>query len=98
MQKREVLELPSLFNVFGYKIYFWSNENGEPIHVHVCKGTPTKNATKVWITSSGGALVCHNKSRIPDKDLQKLLLFIICNKIIIANNWINYFGSISYYC
>lgn len=39
--------MPSIFNVFGYKIYFWSNENGEPVHVHICKGVPKANATKV---------------------------------------------------
>lgn len=90
--------MPSLFNIFGYKIYFWSNENGEPIHVHVCKGSPKQNATKVWLTYSGDALLCHNKSRIPSKDLQKLMLFISCNRFIILSNWLNYFGSVSYYC
>lgn len=68
--------MPSIFNVFGYKVYFWSREDGEPIHVHICKGVPSQNARKIWLTSSGGALVCHNKSRIPTKDLNKLLLFI----------------------
>ncbi|WP_423806831.1 DUF4160 domain-containing protein, partial [Phascolarctobacterium succinatutens] len=28
--------------------YFWANENMEPIHVHVAKGTQTPNATKFW--------------------------------------------------
>lgn len=27
--------------VSGYTVYFWSNENDEPIHVHVAKGKPT---------------------------------------------------------
>lgn len=30
--------LPSIFTVSGYKVFFWSNENGEPIHVHIAKG------------------------------------------------------------
>ena len=30
--------MPTIFNAFGYKIYIWSNENGEPIHVHICRG------------------------------------------------------------
>lgn len=38
--------LPKLFIVSGYIVYFWSNEEGEPIHVHVSKGKPTPNATK----------------------------------------------------
>ncbi|MDE5577502.1 MAG: DUF4160 domain-containing protein, partial [Oscillospiraceae bacterium] len=27
--------MPNLFTVCGYKIYFWANENDEPIHVHI---------------------------------------------------------------
>ena len=27
--------------VSGYIVYFWSNEEGELIHVHVSKGRPT---------------------------------------------------------
>ena len=23
----------------GYHIYFWANENGEPVHVHIAKGS-----------------------------------------------------------
>lgn len=35
--------MPRLFTVSGYIVYFWSNENGEPIHVHISKGeTVTK--------------------------------------------------------
>lgn len=30
-------KLPKLFMVCGYTVYFWSNENGEPIHVHISK-------------------------------------------------------------
>ncbi|MDD7740505.1 MAG: DUF4160 domain-containing protein [Fusicatenibacter sp.] len=32
--------------VSGYTVYFWSNENGEPIHVHVSKGKPTPNGNR----------------------------------------------------
>ena len=27
--------MPKLFMVSGYTVYFWLNENDEPIHVHV---------------------------------------------------------------
>ncbi|MBR1760851.1 MAG: DUF4160 domain-containing protein [Schwartzia sp.] len=29
--------------------FFWSRENNEPVHVHVCKGKPHKDATKIWM-------------------------------------------------
>ncbi|MBS4984786.1 DUF4160 domain-containing protein [Hungatella hathewayi] len=49
----EEYRLPSLFIVSGYKVYFWSNENNEPIHVHIAKGKPISNGTKLWLTKSG---------------------------------------------
>ena len=53
--------MPQVFVILGYIVYFWSNENDEPIHVHVCKGSPQKDETKVWITEDGPVLE-HNKS------------------------------------
>lgn len=47
MQSQEESILPKLFKVGSYIIYFWSNENQEPIHVHVSKGRPTLNSTKI---------------------------------------------------
>ena len=51
MRRMEGFRLPKLFTVSGYTVYIRSNENGEPIHVHVSKGKPTPNATKIWLTS-----------------------------------------------
>ena len=43
MPRMEELKLPNLFEISGYKIFFWSNENFEPIHIHISKGKPSKN-------------------------------------------------------
>ena len=53
--------MPNLFEISGYKIYFCSNENNEPIHVHVSKGRPVKNSTKIWLTKAGGAIIASNR-------------------------------------
>ena len=50
--EKEELILPNIFELYGYKIYFWSNENNEPIHVHVSKGVPKGNSTKIWLTKN----------------------------------------------
>jgi 2,4-dienoyl-CoA reductase-like NADH-dependent reductase (Old Yellow Enzyme family) len=49
-------------------VYFWSNENYEPIHVHVSKGKPFQNATKIWLTRDGGCILASNGSNIPSKE------------------------------
>lgn len=47
--------MPQIFRFGSYWVYFWTNGNKplEPVHVHISKGNPTGNATKVWITKSG---------------------------------------------
>ena len=63
--------MPKLFMVSGYSVYFWSDENNEPIHVHVAKGKPTPNATKIWPTKSGGCILASNGSKISNKELNE---------------------------
>ncbi|MBO6308929.1 MAG: DUF4160 domain-containing protein [Oribacterium sp.] len=49
--------MPSLFNIGSYKVYFWANENNEPIHVHISKGQPSPGSTKIWLTKNGGCIL-----------------------------------------
>lgn len=81
----------ALMDFLGYQIYFWSNEQGEPIHVHISKGSPTENATKFWITRDGIELV-HNKSQIPSKELKKIQKYLWANRNSIIARWYQYFG------
>ena len=92
--------MPKLFKVGRYIIFFWSNEAGEPIHVHIAMAKPTSNATKIWITRSGGCIVAHNKSQIPQKDLNKLLEVIQDNFFYICSEWKGFFDvdDIRFYC
>ncbi len=52
----------ALLDFMGYKFYFWSNENGDSIHVHVSKGKQTENATKFWIKRDSIELAHNNSS------------------------------------
>ncbi len=89
--------------VIGYKIYFWSRENGEPIHVHISKASPNSNSTKVWLTRAGGCVLANNKSKIPESDLNKLLLIISKHYFLIISKWkefydVNDIKDIKFYC
>ena len=90
-------------NVTGYKIYFWSNENNEPIHIHISKGKLTQNATKVWLTKAGGCIIANNKSKIPEYELNKLLAIISRHYFLIISKWKEYYKidnieNIKFYC
>lgn len=96
----EEYELPRLFTVSGYIVYFWSNEDGEPIHVHVSKGKPTSHATKLWLTRNGGCIVASNGSQIPNKELNELMDFISAQFFLICSKWKEFFvtDTIKFYC
>ena len=83
--------LPNLFTVSGYKIYFGSNENDEPIHVHISKGKPFPRSTKVWITRHGGCILANNGSNIPRKELTELMEFISAQFFLICDEWKKFF-------
>lgn len=86
------MQLPKiLLDFLGYTFYFWSNESGEPIHVHVSKGKQTPNSTKFLINRNGVELV-HNKSNIPQNELKKIQKYICANRDAIISRWYEYFG------
>lgn len=92
--------MPQVFKVCGYVVFMWFAESNplEPIHVHVCKGIPAENATKIWITKARKALLCHNKSKIPVHKLHIIIKLIEANVHEIVEKWLDYFGKISFYC
>lgn len=79
--------MPNIIELLGYKIFFWANENDEPIHVHITKGRPVANSTKIWLTKSGGCVLANNNSQIPKKDLSKLMDSITSNYFFIVAKW-----------
>lgn len=92
--------MPSLFTISGYKVYFWSNDGNEPIHIHVSKGKPSPNATKLWLTRSGGCILANNGSNIPIQELNELMEIISAQFFLICSEWKKHFvvNEIKFYC
>ena len=92
--------MPQELKIGPYSVYSWSNENNplEPVHVHITEGKAGPNATKVWITSTGKTLLCHNNTEIPERILRRLLRIIEANSQQIIADWAAHFGEITYYC
>ncbi|MBQ9512036.1 MAG: DUF4160 domain-containing protein [Lachnospiraceae bacterium] len=80
----------ALLDFIGYSFFFWSNENNEPPHIHVCKGKPRENATKFWIRDDE-VVMEHNKSNIPANDLRKIQMYLSLNKKDIIYEWYRHF-------
>ena len=84
--------MPSIFSAGGYVVFFWSNEGNEPVHVHVCKGQPSAEATKIWLPPESNPVLENNNSRIPQKDLNRILKIVAMNRDTIIARWYDYFG------
>lgn len=92
--------MPQVFKIGSYWVFFWANENKplEPVHVHIAEGSPTANATKVWITKSGKCLLCNNNSKIPERILSNMMRIIEARSAEVIQKWIAFFGEATYYC
>lgn len=89
--------MPQMLEIFGYKIFFWSNEGRplEPVHVHISKH-PHSNATKAWILSDGKVVLANNNDCIPDKLLNKILKTVEDYSDLIIREWVKSFNAVSY--
>ena len=92
--------MPQVIKIGAYVIYFWLDEGKplEPIHVHIAEGVPRPNATKVWLTQSGKAILASRHSEISAVDLRKLIRVVEANADLIREKWLDYFEEIRYYC
>jgi hypothetical protein len=81
-------------------IFFWSNENNEPVHVHIGIVEASPNTTKVWLTKGGGCMLANNVGKIPKSDLNELLEFIQANYFRICSQWKKHFetNDLKFYC
>lgn len=83
--------MPKVCRIGKYIVFFWSDEGNEPMHVHVCEGTPRKDATKIWV--EGVPRLEHNRSRIPEQDLNIIMQWLVANRDIVCKKWENHFSS-----
>jgi len=54
----------------------------------------------IWLTKSGGCIIANNNSKIPEKQLRKILDIIADNYFFIVSQWKEYFDmeDIKFYC
>ena len=92
--------MPQVIKIGPYVIFFWLDEGRplEPVHVHIAEGVPCANATKVWLTQSGKAMMASRRSEIPAADLRKLIRVVEANADEIREKWLEYFGELRYFC
>ena len=90
--------MPLVWTIFGFSIYFWSNENNEPIHFHISKGIRGANNTKFWLYSDGTIHLDHNSSRYKKQEIAKIIDLQYYEQFVkrLQLEWQLRFGYISY--
>ena len=92
--------MPKVLEFGQYVLFFWVAENDEPVHVHVSIKRPAENATKFWLTASGGCILANNNSGIAERDVRDIAKLIKFNHRYICERWVEVFGedSLRFFC
>ena len=78
--------MPTILEVNGYKVFFYSNENNEPLHVHVTKGG---GAAKWWLEPNIGEEYSYG---FTPRERKKIGVIVRENSELIKQKWNEYFG------
>lgn len=80
--------------IFGrFVLFFWTAENGEPVHVHVSIHGISEKNSKFWIKRDGGCVLASNGAQLSAKDIRYLTKLIDFNHDVICKRWVDVFGE-----
>lgn len=82
----------------AFAIYFWSNESGEPVHVHVAPKRPSARSVKFWIAKNGQVILANNNLQLSRHEINYLIKLISLQTEYICDKWKEEFGNITFYC
>ena len=78
--------MATVLRLGSYRFFFYSNENGEPAHIHIQR---EKMLAKFWLKPVALA----SSTRFPPKELRKLQQLVVENKDTFLEAWNGYFCS-----
>lgn len=89
--------MPGLYRIQGFLVYFWANESGEPVHVHVARGRQSPSAAKFWIMQDGSVRLEKGGANMTAKELQGITDFLqsVSPDIVLA--WQEMFGYVRFH-
>jgi len=78
--------MPTILRIGPYRFYFYSNEQGEPAHIHIQR---ERMLAKFWLEP----VVIASSTRFHPQELRKLEVLVTNNKIALLEAWNEYFSS-----
>jgi len=79
--------MPTILLIKGWRLFFYSNENNEPIHIHCRKAN---SECKFWIEKNNYNLSLAYSFNCNQRDLRDLKKIIYNNFDYIVTEWYNY--------
>jgi len=78
--------VPTILRIGPYRFFFYSNENNEPVHIHVQKDLAL---AKFWLTP----VVLASSTGFPAQELTNLSRLVQENAAKFVEAWYEFFGS-----
>ena len=78
--------MPTILRIGPYRFFFYSNENNEPVHIHVQR---ERALAKFWLNP----VVLASSVGFPAPELTKLLKRVHENAAIFVEAWNEFFSS-----
>lgn len=77
--------MPVVFYYAGIRFFFYSNENDEPIHIHVVKGDANG---KIWLEPE---IAVSNLHGFTNAELKTIWQMVHQNQLMIKSKWYEHF-------
>lgn len=78
--------MPTKLRIGPFRFFFYSNEYGEPAHIHVQRDSML---AKFWLEPVSLA----SAAGFPSKELRKIRLLVVENKDLLLEAWNEYFSG-----
>ncbi len=76
--------MPTVLLINGWRFFFYSNENNEPIHIHVQKG---EKECKYWLDSKNFDLIEAYSFNMRISDKREVKKYLFANFELLENEW-----------
>ncbi len=77
--------MPTILRIGPYRFFFYSNERGEPPHIHIQR---ERSLAKFWLNPVALA----SSTRFPPKDIRELNKLVEANRKELLEAWNEYFA------
>lgn len=79
--------MPTLLFIYGFRFFFYSNENNEPAHVHVTKAEANG---KIWLEPETETSYLHGFTNSEEKQIAEI---VEEHAEMFKTKWYEYFGK-----